>query len=310
MSIKLLGESLDIHGGGLDLLFPHHENELAQSESCTGKPFARYWLHNGLMQSGATSGKVGGGHDRHGDVADSGPGSIESEQDQQVAGKLAGSQGAASVKELFAVHAPETVRFFLLATHYRSPIELSDQRIAETGKSLLGFYRLFAAYERISGESAYGLAVSASRETSVLVDAEFGAFRDRFLEAMDDDFNTGGAVGVLFDLRTAINAFIDHHGLDDGDMSGDEAKLSTLAASVTLLRELGGLLGVFRSPVAGGRMSDEDGLVEELMQVLIGLRSMARETKNYELADAIRDRLASLGITFEDRNDQTLWRRE
>jgi cysteinyl-tRNA synthetase len=310
MSIKLLGESLDIHGGGLDLLFPHHENELAQSESCTGKPFARYWLHNGLMQSGATSGKVGGGHDRHGDVADSGPGSIGSEQDQQVAGKLAGSQGAASVKELFAVHDPETVRFFLLATHYRSPIELSDQRMAETGKSLLGFYRLFAAYERISGESAYGLAVSASGETSVLVDAEFGAFRDRFLEAMDDDFNTGGAVGVLFDLRTAINAFIDHHGLDDGATSRDEATLSTLAASVTLLRELGGLLGVFRSPVASGRMSDEDGLVEELMQVLIGLRSMARETKNYELADAIRDRLASLGITFEDRNDQTLWRRE
>ena len=134
MSIKLLGESLDIHGGGLDLLFPHHENELAQSESCTGQPFARFWLHNGLMQSGATTGKVGGEHDRHGDRPDD-DSTIEAEFDQQVAGKLAGSAGAASVKELFAVHHPETVRFFLLGTQYRSPIELSDDQIAETARS-------------------------------------------------------------------------------------------------------------------------------------------------------------------------------
>ena len=95
MSIKLLGESLDIHGGGLDLLFPHHENELAQSESCTGQPFARFWLHNGLMQSGTAAGKVGGEHDRHGDHPDTDDSTIEDEYVQQVAGKLAGSAGAA-----------------------------------------------------------------------------------------------------------------------------------------------------------------------------------------------------------------------
>jgi len=128
MSMELLGDSIDIHGGGLDLMFPHHENELAQSESCTGKPFSRYWLHNGLMQSGPVAGKVGGGHDRHGDVAAS--------QAEQEANKLAGSKGAASVKELFAVFSPETIRFFLLSTHYRSPIELSDTQIAQKRESL------------------------------------------------------------------------------------------------------------------------------------------------------------------------------
>ena len=309
MSIKLLGESLDIHGGGLDLLFPHHENELAQSESCTGQPFARFWLHNGLMQSGATTGKVGGEHDRHGDRPDD-DSTIEAEFDQQVAGKLAGSAGAASVKELFAVHHPETVRFFLLGTQYRSPIELSDDQIAETARSLQGFYRLLEAFERITGQSAYDLPVGVTRETSVEVASEFEAFRDRFLDAMDDDFNTGGAVGVLFELRTAINAFISDRGLDDGGGATDQNGIADLTAAVTLLRELGGLLGVFRQPPVEAAGDGGDSLVDELMQLLIDLRTEARSEKNFELSDAIRDRLADLGITIEDRNEQTSWRRE
>ena len=309
MSIKLLGESLDIHGGGLDLLFPHHENELAQSESCTGQPFARFWLHNGLMQSGATTGKVGGEHDRHGDRPDD-DSTIEAEFDQQVAGKLAGSAGAASVKELFAVHHPETVRFFLLGTQYRSPIELSDDQIAETARSLQGFYRLLEAFERITGQSAYDLPVGVTRETSVEVASEFEAFRDRFLDAMDDDFNTGGAVGVLFELRTAINAFISDRGLDDGGGATDQNAIAGLTAAVTLLRELGGLLGVFRQPPVEAAGDGGDSLVDELMQLLIDLRTEARSEKNFELSDAIRDRLADLGITIEDRNEQTSWRRE
>ena len=156
MSMELLGESIDIHGGGLDLMFPHHENELAQSESASGKPFSRYWLHNGLMQSGPVAGKVGGGHDRHGDVAPS--------QSEQEANKLAGSKGAASVKELFAAFPPETIRFFLLSTHYRSPIELSDEQIAQKGESLERFYRLFEAFQRITGQDFYALAAPTSRE--------------------------------------------------------------------------------------------------------------------------------------------------
>src|SRR3990172_7976892 len=156
MSHKLLGDSLDIHGGGLDLMFPHHENELAQSESYTGKPFARYWMHNGLMQSSGAAGKVGGQHDRHGDGAP--------DNSAQEANKLAGSKGAASVKELFAAHTPEGVRFFLLRTHYRSPIEFSDALIAEAEENLEKFYRLFEAYQCITGSDFYAISAATSRE--------------------------------------------------------------------------------------------------------------------------------------------------
>src|SRR5215831_7344865 len=122
MSMKLLGKTLDIHGGGLDLQFPHHENELAQSESFTGQTFSRYWMHNGLLKMGQT--------------------------------KMAGSIGnVVNIVDLLQRHHPETVRFLLLATHYRSPIEYSDDRLVEVGKAVQGFYRLFERYERITGES-------------------------------------------------------------------------------------------------------------------------------------------------------------
>lgn len=308
MARKILGDSIDIHGGGLDLMFPHHENELAQSESCTGKPFARYWMHNGLMQASGAAGKVGGGHDRHGDAAD-----LAAAKEAQEANKLAGSKGAASVKELFARHEPETIRFFLLATHYRSPIDFSDERIAETGKSLEGFYRLIESYERIAGQSFYTLPVSVTRQNSAALTGEPQSFfrdlttlRERFLEAMDDDFNTGGAVGVLFDLRKTLNAFVNDHKLDAAN--ADPAGIAALTAGMVLLKELSGLLGVFRKPrpaVAGA----DDGLVDGLMQLVIQIRADARKNKNFAVADLIRNRLNELKITLEDRTDQTLWRK-
>src|SRR3954451_21133584 len=126
MSMKLLGETLDIHGGGLDLQFPHHENELAQSESYTDKPFARVWMHNGLLKMGTA--------------------------------KMAGSVGnVVNIADLLKKHHPETVRFLLLSTHYRSPIEYSEDRLDEIAKSLQGFYRFFERYERITGMSFYAL---------------------------------------------------------------------------------------------------------------------------------------------------------
>src|SRR6516165_6803706 len=133
MSMKYLGRTLDIHGGGLDLQFPHHENELAQSESYTSQPFARYWMHNGLLKMGQA--------------------------------KMAGSVGnVVNVVDLLARHQPETVRFLLLNTHYRSPIEYSDERLAETRRALEGFYRFFERYERITGGSFY--AVQAPRTST------------------------------------------------------------------------------------------------------------------------------------------------
>jgi cysteinyl-tRNA synthetase len=306
MSMELLGPSIDIHGGGLDLMFPHHENELAQSESATGQTFARYWLHNGLMQSGPVAGKVGGAHNRHGDIPN---------QAQQEANKLAGSKGAASVRELFATFPPETVRFFLLSTHYRSPIELSDEQLAQKGESLDRFYRLFEAFTRITGQDFYALPVSTSRAAAPSLEgqpreffAELAQSRDRFLAAMDDDFNTGGAIGVLFDVLRTVNAYIGQRKLDAG-APAEPAAIAPLVAGMTLIRELAGILGLFRRPVAK-RSPAGDGLTEELMKLLIDLRAEARKTKNFAIADQIREGLAALRITLEDRPDGTLWRRD
>jgi len=313
MSMRILGESFDIHGGGLDLMFPHHENELAQSECCTGKPFSRYWLHNGLMQASDSAGKIGGRHDRHGDH--NRDGDVVPDQDAQEANKLAGSKGAASVRELFAVHPPQTVRFFLLSTHYRSPIELSDELIAETGRSLEGFIRLFETFERITGRSFYSLEAPAARSQTTPLEGEPADFfeelaqlRDRFLEAMDDDFNTGGAIGVLFEMRRCLNGFIATQKLDSGQ-APDETAITALTTAMTALKELAGLLGVFRKPTGTGGDAD-DGLAADLMQLLIDLRAEARQNKNFDIADQIRDRLTELHVTLEDRPDGTLWRRE
>jgi cysteinyl-tRNA synthetase len=308
MSMKYLGETLDIHGGGLDLMFPHHENELAQSESCTGKPFSRYWMHNGLMQSGKTSGKVGGGHDRHGDA--------EPDKAAQEAGKLAGSKGAASVKELFARHAPETVRFFVLSTHYRSPIDFSDDNITSTGKSLEGFYRLFEMFQRITGKDFYQLRVPLSRAetTSLMAEpqsfaAELATLRDRFFDAMDDDFNSGGGVGCLFELRTAINGFIHEHKLETTGKSNVEY-VNALTSALSLLRELANLLGVFVKPLPKSAGSGEGDFSAELMSLILELRAEARVTKNWPMSDKIRDRLKALKVVVEDRPDGVTWRRD
>lgn len=315
MAKKILGESIDIHGGGLDLMFPHHENELAQSESCTGKPFARYWMHNGLMQASGASGKVGGGHDKQGDK----PADLTAVKEAQEANKLSGSKDAASVKELFAKHDPETIRFFLLATHYRSPIDFSDERISETGKALDGFYRLFETYERVSGQSFYALHAaktkkdrswlppdSAKDATSKAWYDELTSLEQRYLDAMDDDFNTGGAVGVLFDLRKTLNSYVTDHKLDTA--TADKSKLPALTAGMTLLKELASILGVFRKAKQKAASAD-DGLLDGLMQLVIQIRADARKNKNFAVADLIRNKLNELKITLEDRTDQTLWRR-
>ena len=310
MSQKILGDTFDIHGGGLDLMFPHHENELAQSESCTGHTFAKYWMHNGLMQASSGS-KVGGQHSREGDITD----------EQQVANKLAGSAGAESIKTaVFAHYPPETVRFFLLNTHYRSPIDFSLERIGEVGKGLDSFYRLFETYERITSTSFYELdapATSSSDDSRSRLsdDSPHASFaekltdhRTRFLEAMDDDFNTGGAVGVLFELRKTIGAFAQNLAPDDSP------GVAALTEGMTVLKELAGILGVFRKPVdkshGAQAVGVDDAFAGDLMQLIIDIRAIARESKQWDIADTIRDRLNALKITLEDRPEGTEWRRD
>jgi cysteinyl-tRNA synthetase len=277
MSMKYLGETLDIHGGGLDLQFPHHENELAQSESYTGKPFSRYWMHNGLMKMGHT--------------------------------KMAGSVGnVVNVVDLLKKHHPETVRLLLLGTHYRSPIEYSEDRLGEVRRSLDGFYRFFERFERITRTEFYRLTApvrlaALGRGEGAFVE-QVSRLRDTFLENMADDFNTGGAVGVLHELLTALNRFADETKLE-GEGNATDAEQFRQGAIV--LRELSQILGLFSKP-ATAENAGNDQLVNALMQLLLDLRAEARKTKNFALSDQIRKRLTEIGVTLEDRPGGTGWR--
>jgi cysteinyl-tRNA synthetase len=281
MSMKILGQTLDIHGGGLDLQFPHHENELAQSESYTGKPFARYWMHNGLMKTGNE--------------------------------KMAKSKGnEIVVSSLLERHSPETLRYFLLATHYRRPIDYSEDRLIETQRGLDNFYRFLERFQRITKESFHTLVAPVKRanfvpegtNTEFLVDV--ARHRGQFLEHMDDDFNTGGAIGVLFDLLTTLNRFADARQLEASNP--DAAALADFRRGAVVLRELSQILGLFHEAPPTAKSGDDD-LVSGLMQLLLDLRAEARKTKNFAIADQIRKRLAELKLTLEDRPGGTGWRR-
>jgi cysteinyl-tRNA synthetase len=281
MSMKLLGQTLDIHGGGLDLQFPHHENELAQSESYTGQTFVRYWMHNGLLKMGQT--------------------------------KMAGSIGnVVNIVDLLQKHSAETVRLLLLSTHYRSPIEYSDERLAEVGRSLGHFYRFFERYQRICGRSFYELSAPATHapfDTGASPSAflnEVSRLRSTFLDCMSDDFNTGGAIGAMYELLTALNRFADAKQLEGAGRT--EAAVAEFERGVLVLRELSQILGLFHQPPESASGASEE-LVNQLMQLLIDLRTELRKTKNYAMADQIRQRLGQLGITLEDRPGGTGWRR-
>jgi cysteinyl-tRNA synthetase len=281
MSMKLLGKTIDIHGGGLDLQFPHHENELAQSESYTGQPFAKYWMHNGLLKMGQT--------------------------------KMAGSIGnVVNMVDLFDKHPPEVIRFLLLGTHYRSPIEYSEERLSDTRRSLQGFHRFFDRFERIAKKRFYDLPAATARGPADAAgprpefSSEIAAFKARFLEFMDDDFNTGGAIGVVYEILTSLNRFADQRKLEEPSAAPDEVR--ALEHGATTLKEFGQILGLFEAPPAAAKEQGGDSLVQGLMQLLLDLRAEARKNKNFAVADQIRKRLAELKVTLEDRGGGTIWR--
>ena len=303
MSRQILGETFDIHGGGLDLVFPHHENEIAQSESRHGKPMARFWMHNGLMQASSEVGKVGGRTTRP----------AEGDQAAQEAGKIAGRHGAKSFLLLLKEEdlAPETVRFFLLATHYRRPIDFSVERIREVGTAVEGFYRFFKRYQRVAGDDFYQIEAPTRRCQGDLdhdnhpLLADVAELRARFLEAMDDDFNTGGAIGDLFELVRRLNKYIDDEKLEEPSRR-DPQKLAALRQGAKTLRELAGTLGLFRKPVQDKTPGDH-ALLGKLLDLLVEVRAESRKSKNFATADRIRQRLAELGVTLEDRPGGTEW---
>jgi cysteinyl-tRNA synthetase len=297
MCQNLLGETLDIHGGGLDLQFPHHENELAQSESYNDKPFVRYWMHNGLMKIG--NDKI----------------SKTKEEEQKKIAVL-------GVSEVLQKHQPETLRFLLLSTHYRSPIEYNEDRLVEVRKALDNFYRFFERYQRVTGDSFYALQAPGTHTKAEPVSGEFlvevNRDREAFLACMDDDFNTGGAIGVLNELLTTLNRFADSRQLESG--KANAAALSEFRYGAVVLKELSQILGLFREAPAKPSAGNDE-LVNGLMQLLIDLRNNLRaEAKKipgkddpvkkalFDQTDQIRKRLGELGIILEDRPGGTGWR--
>jgi cysteinyl-tRNA synthetase len=288
MSSRYLGDTFDIHGGGLDLIFPHHENEIAQSECASGKTFAKVWMHNGLTR--VNTKKIS--------KSDASP------EMQQALARM-------TLHNLLNEYPGELVRFFVLSTHYRRPIEYSPEEFESKRKGLDTFYRLFERVERISGDSPFVNVPDldgASRPDrgSEALDKALCEANDAFHRSMDDDFNTAGAIASLFDYAAAVNRFVETEKLEASPT--DKGKASLLQATRRLIA-FGRLIGLFLEPqerkTAGG-----DKLTDTVMQILIEVRQHARKNKHFDIADLIRDSLKTAGITLEDRPDGTVWRAE
>ena len=287
MAMKYLGQTFDIHGGGMDLKFPHHENEIAQAETDTCKTFARYWMHHGLTRFNTKK------------ISKSDP-EFEKLMD------------SLQLSNLLAKHPPELLRFLILQSQYRSPIDFSDEALRASRTALDTLYRLLERIERATGVDPYTLKLQAEqvREPNLKPAAEEliqAAVRQqvRFLEVMDDDFNTAGAISVLFDFAGVINKFLDTSRLET--KSDDQLKSATQGAMGTFMM-LARLLGLFvEKPEPRGLGADGDAA--GLLDLIIEVRKMSREAKQFQIADRIRDRLTELGFTLEDGQDGTRWRR-
>ena len=264
MSQKYLGDTVDIHGGGIENQFPHHENEIAQAEAATGQPFVKYWLHNNMV-------------------------TVDGQKMGKSLGNFITLRDAIGTREKSGKWDPMVLRLFLLQTHYRSQTDFSEEAL-EAAKG---------GYDRLTGAAAAldkALASAPAGETDEAIGEAVQAIRVRFDEAMDDDFNTAGALAVLFDLAREANRALD----------ASEATRGTVEALRNALRELGGdVLGLaYETSAAAGA----EGTTSDLVKAFIDMRAEARERKDFETADAIRDRLGELGIVLEDAPDGTTWR--
>jgi cysteinyl-tRNA synthetase len=249
MSVRYLGESFDIHGGGEDLIFPHHECEIAQTEAVTGKTFSRYWLHNAMVNMGRE--------------------------------KMSKSLGnTLTIRDLAARHDPAALRLFLLGTHYRTPLEWSDERVEDSARALDRLWRPIDDAAKYAGSDTF----AAAKERPL--PAEFAAFRQRFIDAMDDDFNTPEALGALFDLNRALRS--------------DGISVQSLVRGAEELKALAGALGL-RGPRRGE-------LDEARITALIADRQEARRQRNFKRADEIRAEIEGLGAILEDKPTGTVWR--
>ncbi|MFK5926110.1 MAG: cysteine--tRNA ligase [Desulfuromusa sp.] len=268
MSSSLLGDSFDIHGGGRDLIFPHHENEIAQSEGASGKPFVKYWLHNGFVNV-----------------------------DQEKMSKSLGN--FFTIRDILKTYDAEVVRFFILSAHYRSPIDFSDQNLAEAQSGLRRFYEAL--------ESAQMATEGANQSENSGLEGK--KLEEKFREAMDDDFNTALAIAHLFDGVRTMNRLV---------ATKKFRKKPELVAQVndlhTTILRLGAVLGLYRSQptewlekvkLAGLRKLD---ITQEKIEALIDQRLQARAEKDFSRGDEIRSELEAKGILLLDTRAGTGWR--
>jgi cysteinyl-tRNA synthetase len=252
MNLHELGEQIDIHGGGNDLIFPHHENEIAQSESYTGKQFARYWMHNGMLQLGGE--------------------------------KMSKSLGnLITITEFLEKRNGDVMRMIVLNGNYRSPLAFTDETLDAAEK---GLERIKSAF-RPASPSAEG----APAEVLSALAAQTRTAQQTFIDSMDDDFNTSGALAGLFDLVRAVNT------ARDAGATPEE-----LAPAQATLRELTGVLGLRLAEKTGS------GDADKFIALLVEVRSEVRKQKLWQLSDLIRDRLKESGVVIEDSKDGTTWR--
>lgn len=257
MSMYILGENFDIHGGGLDLIFPHHENEIAQSESFSNKRFANYWMHNGLL-------------------------TINGE-------KMAKSLGNfISIKDILEKYHPEALKLFFLSGHYRSPIDFTYDKMEEAKRARERFYILFDKISRV------GSYLHHDKTTAIGI-KEIEALKERFQEAMDDDFNTPLALGYLYEIVNSTNKMIDNNRQDK----------KVLVYSKKVLLKLGKIFGLFIDKSEFRRRMT----LESRIKAAIEQRDEARRIGDYDKADKIRKRLFDEGIILEDTKEGTVWRR-
>ncbi len=249
MSSCCLGETFDIHGGGSDLMFPHHENEIAQSEAASGKKFVHTWMHNGAVRV----------------------------DDEKMSKSL---DNFFTIREVLKKYPAEVIRYFLLSSHYRSAINYSEENLQTAYGALERFYNALKGFE--------------TEQTIAPANSEYDL---RFHEAMDDDFNTPEAIGVLFELVREINRLRD---------SNFEQALQLTA----LLKKLGGVLGIFEMTAEDFLREGGDDIDSEHVESLIAKRKQAREDKDWALADQIRDELTALNVVLEDKDGVTSWRVE
>jgi len=250
MSTKALGDTFDIHGGGADLTFPHHENEIAQSEAATGHPFVKYWMHNGFVR-------------------------INDEKMSKSLGNFF------TVREILERYQAEAVRYFILTSQYRSPLNYDTEHLDNANAALTRFYTALRGLPEVD---------SAGGEP----------FLERFHAAMQDDFNTPEALAVLFEMAREVNRL----------READQAAAAALAAE---LKGLGAILGILQDEpehyLRGGDAAAKDGLSDDAIEELIQARNQARAAKNWTEADRIREELQSAGIILEDTAGGTDWRR-